>query len=179
LHICLQTAEFKVLPKATFCGIFMSFLLLFYTLNNMSITEGLRIEFDRLRICSTMMPEDVSGIPARITAVHKERYELVCEYGYTFERLKTSIYYAGGFEDFPTAGDFVLIDYNPDGDSRIVKTLKRKSFFSRRNPRPGRENKQLPQTLTMCLSCNRLTMILTSGVWNAMLLWRGSPERYP
>jgi len=42
----------------------------------------------------TMMPEDVSGIPARITAVHKERYELVCEYGYTFERLKTSIYYA-------------------------------------------------------------------------------------
>jgi len=86
----------------------------------------------------TMMPEDVSGIPARITAVHKERYELVCEYGYTFERLKTSIYYAGGFEDFPTAGDFVLIDYNPDGDSRIVKTLKRKSFFSRRNPTPGK-----------------------------------------
>ncbi|ADU75308.1 ribosome biogenesis GTPase [Acetivibrio thermocellus AD2] len=86
----------------------------------------------------TMMSEDVSGFPARITAVHKERYELVCEYGYTFGRLKTSIYYAGGFEDFPTAGDFVLIDYNPDGDSRIVKTLKRKSFFSRRNPTPGK-----------------------------------------
>lgn len=45
----------------------------------------------------TMMSEDVSGFPARITAVHKERYELVCEYGYTFGRLKTSIYYAGGF----------------------------------------------------------------------------------
>ncbi|HHV30370.1 ribosome small subunit-dependent GTPase A [Acetivibrio mesophilus] len=86
----------------------------------------------------TMVPEGVSGTPARITAVHKERYELICEYGYTFGRLKTSIYYFDGLEDFPTVGDFVLIDYNPSGDSQIVKTLKRKSFFSRRDPTPGR-----------------------------------------
>jgi ribosome biogenesis GTPase len=86
----------------------------------------------------TMMPEDVSGTPARITAVHKERYELVCEYGYTFGKLKTSIYYVDGLEDFPTTGDFVLINYNPIGDSQIIKTLERKSFFSRRDPTPGR-----------------------------------------
>jgi len=85
----------------------------------------------------SMMHEGVSGTPARITAVHKERYELFCEYGYTFGRLKTSVYYFGG-EDFPTAGDFVMIDYNPSGDSKIIKTLKRKSFFSRRDPTPGR-----------------------------------------
>lgn len=86
----------------------------------------------------TMMPEDVSGTPARITAVHKERYELICEYGHTYGRLKTSIYYLDGLEAFPTTGDFVLINYNPSGDSQIIKTLNRKSFFSRRDPTPGR-----------------------------------------
>lgn len=84
-----------------------------------------------------MMPENAQGIPARITAVHKERYALVCEYGETYGRLKTKEYY-GGFEEFPTAGDFVLINYNPNGDSQIIKTLSRKTFFSRRDPTPGR-----------------------------------------
>lgn len=78
------------------------------------------------------------NIPARITAVHKERYELVCEYGQTVGRLKTSIYIAGGFENFPTVGDSVLINSNADGDSRIIKTLPRRSFFSRRDPSPTR-----------------------------------------
>ena len=86
----------------------------------------------------TMIAEDVKGIPARITAVHKERYELVCEYGHTYGRLKTSIYYRDGLEDFPTTGDFVLVSPNPSGDSQIIKTLKRKSYFSRRDPTPGR-----------------------------------------
>jgi ribosome biogenesis GTPase len=86
----------------------------------------------------TMMPEDASGVPARITAVHKERYELVCEYGQAFGRLKASIYYRDESEDYPTTGDFVLINYNPSGDSQIIKTLNRKSFFSRRDPAPGR-----------------------------------------
>lgn len=85
------------------------------------------------------MPQgDVSGLPARVTAVHKGRYELVCEYGQTFGRLKTSIYYANGGESFPTTGDFVLINYNQNGDSQIIKTLPRRSFFSRRDPTPGR-----------------------------------------
>jgi ribosome biogenesis GTPase len=86
----------------------------------------------------TMVPESCSGIPARITAVHKERYELICEYGPTFGRLKSSIYYLNGLEEFPTTGDFVLINYNSTGDSQIIKTLERKSFFSRRDPTPGR-----------------------------------------
>lgn len=84
-----------------------------------------------------MMPENTQGIPARITAVHKERYALVCEYGETYGRLKTKEYF-GGFEEFPTTGDFILINYNPRGDSQIVKTLPRKTFFSRKDPTPGR-----------------------------------------
>ncbi len=79
----------------------------------------------------TMMPEDVRGTPARITAVHKERYEVICEYGQTYARLKTGIYFGEGYENFPTTGDFVLIQYNLSGDSQIVKTLERKSKFAR------------------------------------------------
>lgn len=84
-----------------------------------------------------MTPENVQGIPARITAVHKERYALVCEYGEIYGRLKTKEYF-GGFEEFPTTGDFVLINYIPNGDSQIIKTFPRKTFFSRRDPAPGR-----------------------------------------
>lgn len=83
------------------------------------------------------MPENTHGIPARITAVHKERYALVCEYGETYGRLKTKEYFCG-FEEFPTTGDFVLIHYIPNGDSQIIKTLPRRTFFSRRDPNPGR-----------------------------------------
>lgn len=84
-----------------------------------------------------MLPENAAGIPARITAVHKERYALVCQYGETYGRLKTKEYY-DGFQEFPTTGDFVLINYIPNGDSQIIATLSRRTFFSRRDPTPGR-----------------------------------------
>ena len=79
--------------------------------------------------------EHLSGIPARVTAVHKERYEIVCACGMTYARLKAGVYY-GGSEEFPTAGDYVMIDHIPNGDSRITATLPRRTFFSRREPGP-------------------------------------------
>lgn len=84
-----------------------------------------------------MMSGNENGIPARVTAVHKERYELVCEYGMVYARLKTKEYY-GGYEEFPTTGDFVIINYIESGDSQIIATLPRKTFFSRKDPTPGR-----------------------------------------
>ena len=81
---------------------------------------------------------DTDSIPARVLAVHRERYELICEHGKVAGRLKSSTYFAGSSEDFPTTGDFVLIHYNPTGESLIVKTLPRGSFFSRRDPDKGR-----------------------------------------
>ena len=77
-------------------------------------------------------------IPARITAVRKERYEIVCEHGHTHAHLKAAVYHNDGIESFPTTGDFVQLQYNPSGSSVIAKTLERKSFFSRRDPSPGR-----------------------------------------
>ena len=76
-------------------------------------------------------------IPARVTAVHRDRYELICEEGPVFAQLKTAVYYGRESEPFPTAGDFVRIQYNESGDSLIVKTLPRRSLFSRLDPTPG------------------------------------------
>ena len=36
--------------------------------------------------------DGLPGIPARVTAVHKERYEIVCARGITHARLKTQEY---------------------------------------------------------------------------------------
>ncbi len=80
---------------------------------------------------------NTSGTPARITAVHKGRFGIVSDCGEGFAQLKGKEYYYGN-EIFPTTGDFVLIDHNKDGDSRIIKTLERKAYFSRRDPDKGR-----------------------------------------
>ena len=79
--------------------------------------------------------EGMPGIPARITAVHKERYEIVCEHGFSHARLKTKEYYVEE-RAFPTVGDFVMIHYVENGDSQIIETLPRKTIFSRREPGP-------------------------------------------
>ena len=79
--------------------------------------------------------DDLPGIPARVTAQHRERYEIVCERGPACARLKTKEYY-GGTEPFPTVGDFVMVNYIENGDSQILATLPRRSFFSRREPGP-------------------------------------------
>ena len=77
------------------------------------------------------------GVPARVIAVHRERYKLVSEAGECYGRLKTKEYYVNQ-EDFPTAGDFVLIHYNPAGDSMIIKTLPRRTVFMRKDPDPSK-----------------------------------------
>lgn len=75
--------------------------------------------------------------PARVIAVHKERYALVCPMGECFGRLKSSVYFDAGNEEFPTVGDFVTLSYNPSGDGMILRTLPRRTFFARRDPTPG------------------------------------------
>ena len=84
-----------------------------------------------------IVPEtnDLPGIPARVTAQHKERYEIVCAHGITHARLKTKEYYVNQ-EEFPTTGDFVMVNYIENGDSQIIATLPRRTFFSRREPGP-------------------------------------------
>ena len=73
------------------------------------------------------------GTPARVTAVHRDLFEIVCDNGTGLARLKAGEYYSGE-ESRPTAGDFVLIDWIEKGESRIIKTLPRKTYFSRLDP---------------------------------------------
>ena len=126
--------------------------------------------------------ENLPGIPARVTAVHKERYEIVCQHGTTHARLKTKEYFVDT-QDFPTTGDFVMINYIENGDSQILATLPRKTFFSRRDPTPGRGEQAVAanfdyvfimQSLNLDFSPKRLERYLTlawqSGATPVILL---------
>lgn len=81
---------------------------------------------------TTMSESDSHGIPARITAVHRGLFEIVCDAGVETARLKTGSYRDSAM--IPTVGDFVLLDWNPGGESRILKTLPRRTLFTRRDP---------------------------------------------
>ena len=115
--------------------------------------------------------ENLPGIPARVTAVHKERYEIVCDHGVTYARLKTKEYYVETRE-FPTTGDYVMIHYIPDGDSQIIETLPRRTCFSRREPGPIPRDQAVAanfdyvfimQSLNMDFNPKRLERYLTLG----------------
>lgn len=130
-----------------------------------------------------MLPKNAPGIPARVTAAHRDRYEIVCERGPGFARLKGAAYYAGG-EPFPTAGDFVLLDWQEGSDSRILATLPRRSLFSRPDPATAGHTEQavaanfdtvfILQSLNRDFSPRRLERYLTeawqSGAVPAVLL---------
>lgn len=68
---------------------------------------------------------------ARIIATHKDRYEIACNNGNGFAKIKRGCYYDNPNSVYPTTGDFVLIEWNESGDSMIYETLKRESSFSR------------------------------------------------
>ena len=68
---------------------------------------------------------------ARIIATHKDRFEIVCNQGKGFAKIKRGSFYENPDSIYPTTGDFVLIEWNNSGDSMIYETLKRQSSFSR------------------------------------------------
>ena len=74
---------------------------------------------------------DESKTIARIMATHKDRYEIVCNNGQGFAKIKRGCYYDNPNSIYPTTGDFVIIEWNSTGDSMICETLKRESSFSR------------------------------------------------
>ena len=76
--------------------------------------------------------DKIDCIPARVTEVHRELYKVVSQYGESNAKIKGSMYNnVEKAEDFPAVGDFVLIKYNQQGDSTIVKVMERISKFSR------------------------------------------------
>ena len=53
-----------------------------------------------------MVPENESGIPARVTSVHRERYELVCEHGTVYGVLKPAVYFQQQVGEHSCGGRF-------------------------------------------------------------------------
>ena len=74
-------------------------------------------------------------ITARVTAVHRERYQLSTAEGAYYGRLKTKEYFLDQAQ-FPTAGDYVTVRFLENGDSQILATQPRKTVFTRRAPGP-------------------------------------------
>ena len=71
-------------------------------------------------------------IPGRITEHQRELYTVITQYGEVTASLKGTYYHSTATrEDFPCVGDFVLLQYNQSGESRITELLPRKSKFSR------------------------------------------------
>jgi len=77
--------------------------------------------------------DPAAGIPGRVTAVYQDRFEIFCDAGSGLARLKTGAYYDGRGET-PTVGDFVLLNWQAGGESRILKTLPRRTYFARLDP---------------------------------------------
>ena len=92
-------------------------------------------EYGYLETAESPAPDGL--LPARVTAVHREAFRTVCAYGEVFARLKAGVYYVGGSRElFPAVGDFVLLRHDSNGESLIVKTLPRRTCFSRKDPDP-------------------------------------------
>ena len=49
---------------------------------------------------------------ARIIATHRDRYEIVCNEGQGFAKIKRGCYYDNPNSIYPTTGDFVVIEWN-------------------------------------------------------------------
>jgi len=79
----------------------------------------------------TITPHD-GLLPARVTDHRGARYTVATEHGEVAAVLKGAFYHnADAQEDFPCVGDYVLLQHNDGGDSRIAELLPRRSKFSR------------------------------------------------
>ena len=67
--------------------------------------------------------------PARVLGTWGDYYRVVCDAGEGVARKKASAFRGDAVP--PTTGDFVALRWNPDGESRILATLPRRSTFER------------------------------------------------
>jgi len=82
------------------------------------------------------------GDVGRVISAQKGRFSLMTEYGEISATIKTSSYYHNDENTFPTVGDFVELNYNEIGESKITKTLPRKSLLRRLDPSSAGRNFQ-------------------------------------
>jgi len=85
-------------------------------------------------------PRNPLDLPARVTEVQKDLYRIWCEHGEMWARPKGSLLReAAQFGALPTVGDFVYVQYEPQGHSLITELLPRRTKFSRPDETGKRE----------------------------------------
>ncbi len=71
-------------------------------------------------------------IPARIIAIHRKQYTVICEHGELIAHLTGSFLHKNTDRSaLPAVGDFILLCFNTQGSSSITDILPRRSKFSR------------------------------------------------
>jgi len=77
-------------------------------------------------------PKTPGIIPGRVIEHQREKYTVITQYGEITASLKGTFHHSAKAQrNFPCVGDFVLLQYNESGDSRIAELLPRSSKFSR------------------------------------------------
>ncbi len=72
---------------------------------------------------------DPCCIAARVTAVHRDRFEIVTRRGPGHAQMKRGL----RADEMPTVGDLIRVEYNPAGDSQAVEILPRRTLFARQD----------------------------------------------
>ena len=79
-----------------------------------------------------LLKENASLITGRVIEQRRNIYKIVCEYGDIGAEIKGNFYHkleTSG--ELPAVGDFVILQYNRQGNSLITSVLPRRSKFSR------------------------------------------------
>ncbi len=103
--------------------------------------------------------EAPGAVPARVLGAWGDYYRVVCDAGEGLARKKASAYHNRPDAVAPTTGDFVALKWNPQGESRILATLPRRTALTRTDPSSsGRRAQVLAvnfDTLFILMSLNR------------------------
>ena len=70
-------------------------------------------------------------IGARVTAVHREQFEIATEHGFSAAKMKRGLQLDA--DAMPTVGDRISVEYNPCGESMAVEVLPRTTLFARQD----------------------------------------------
>ncbi|MCA5016215.1 ribosome small subunit-dependent GTPase A [Enterococcus sp. S22(2020)] len=79
---------------------------------------------------TTKIVNQIVEIKAQVAAVHKYIFEIISEEGIRFAHIKRG-HYLNGQVDYPATGDYVMINWQGEDKSQILRTLPRRSTLSR------------------------------------------------
>lgn len=79
---------------------------------------------------TTKIVNQIVEIKAQVAAVHKDIFEIISEEGTRFAHIKRGHYFNEQV-DYPATGDYVMINWQGEDKSQILRTLPRRSTLTR------------------------------------------------